>query len=462
MKDSFIQWLRCPLCLCGLKPEAMSSAESVKDYNVLVCRCSQYPIVAGIPILRKGVIGTARLTADEVITLIQAGKYRESLVRLTMPPAPPPLAFTPKWVKRLPSAKGINRFKALTHAWVLRRMCRRLGELITSPGREVTAVDLLDYYFRRADSRNTIYEYFAFRFGQPRHLVALSLMSILQPPQQPVLDLCCGFGHMTHSLVQQYGAQSVIGVDRNYFGLCVAKNFIAPDAEYVCADVTQPLPFSDDVFAVVSCVDGLHCVANKSAVMQEIKRIANDDGLLLFVATWNALFPYIYAFDALSPEGYRALVADMPHRLVADRTVLSRYFQRQGPPLAESANLESLASAPRLSIAASYSEDVLRDHGAFADWPHAKGALQINPLFVQERGDSPDARRLRRVFPSAFYERDNPEYAQYLPKEVLIDKKTLRDLHEGKRTPAIEQLIDQCVVIGLPARYSKVPGELVA
>ena len=87
----------------------------------------------------------------------------------------------------------------------------------------MTACDLFDLYFRKSGLKMMhAYDYFVFRFGQPRHLVSLSLASLIRQPNKPILDLACGFGHLTRSLVQQAEGQQVIGVDRNFFGLYVA------------------------------------------------------------------------------------------------------------------------------------------------------------------------------------------------------------------------------------------------
>jgi ubiquinone/menaquinone biosynthesis C-methylase UbiE len=353
----------------------------------------------------------------------------------------------------LPSIKGINRLKALTHAWRLRGWRERTAAFLEHPGDEVTTLDLLRWYFVQSGGNVDAYDYFAFRFGQPRHLVALSFMSLVHRPQRPVLDLGCGFGHITRSLARRSGAQPAIGLDRNFFGLYVAKTRIAPEGNYVCTEASQLLPFPDRAFSALLCVDGFQLVENKAVAIQELKRVTHEDGLIMLVASRNARVQYRYARDPLPPEGYQALVADMPHRLVADNDVLSRYLQLNGPPLAHSASLECLANESLLSVVASHRREVFRDHGLFPDWPHAEGRLRLNPLFVEESPDERGKCRLRRVFPSAFYEQDNHECKRYLPEEVFVDAEVLKDVQAGKRTPAMEPLITQCVVLGMPEGY---------
>jgi uncharacterized protein YbaR (Trm112 family) len=155
MKSVMLQWLRCPICQSRFNARMRSPTRDVEDYDILVCRCSQYPVVAGIPVLKNGIIGTARQTSGEVISLIQVGRYQEALLSLAMPPTPPPPTLVPTWMNTLPSIKGVNRVKALAHRWVLRHRRGRIAALITSPGDEATATDFLDGYFLRSGLNNS-------------------------------------------------------------------------------------------------------------------------------------------------------------------------------------------------------------------------------------------------------------------------------------------------------------------
>jgi ubiquinone/menaquinone biosynthesis C-methylase UbiE len=457
VKRSAFRWLRCPSCHEGVHSAATGTGADVQDYDLLVCGCRQYPVVAGIPILQTGRLGTAdnyRASADEVISLIQAGRHRDALLCMILPRPPAPPTAAPAWIRALPSMRGIGRLKTMAHRWGLRTWREQMAAWLADAGGRATACELLDSFYRRSGLNDPDrYHHFACRFGQPRHLVALSFASLIQQPQQPILELCCGFGHLTRSLTARSGGQSVIAMDRDFFALYVAKTCIAPEANYVCADASQPLPFPDDIFSTLCCVDGLHYVRHKDWAIQECKRVLGVDGLLMLVASRNARIEYQFAGEPLPPEGYQALVADMPHCLMADRDVLHRYLQREGPPLAHSISPERLADAPLLSVVASRRQEVFRDHGRFADWPHAEGSLRLNPLYREERRDHLGNVYFRCAFPSPFYAQDNPEYSAYLPEQVCVDAQVLRDLRDEQRTPAVERLIEQYVVLGMPARY---------
>jgi SAM-dependent methyltransferase/uncharacterized protein YbaR (Trm112 family) len=448
-----ISMLRCPLCRGRLRS---SDAEGLprSAFSVLRCGCSRYPVVAGIPILKTDGVGPAGLTADQVASLVTAGLHREALLALVSPLSP---ALAPAWMQLLPPMRGVGRLKRLGHAWRLRGWRREALRLLIDPADEVTAVDVLDLRFRVAEpDQGDVHDYFMFRFSQPRHLVALSFVSLVRGPAKPVLDLACGYGHITRGVLHRVGGQVVVGVDRDFFGLYIAKHWIAPGAEFVCCDADRPLPFGDETFSAVVCSDAFHYFLDKAASLQELRRVTDADGLIILAVVRNGLVHYPHAGRALTPEGYQTLVIDIPHRLVVDADVLARYLRKQGPPLARSADLERLAAAPLLSILATHSSSVFKDHGGFEDWPHAAGVLGVNPLYVVSGGrDESGTVTLRREFPSAWYEEDNSECKQYLPEQVRVSSRVLTDLEDGGRTPEIDRLMDHLVVLGLPQRFGR-------
>ena len=136
-------------------------------------------------------------------------------------------------------------------------------EFLTAGPQRKTAKDYFDFHFLRSGMQKEEYNYFMNRFSQPRHLIALSLMTLIESPRKPVVDFGCGFGHLTHHLPRRVGHQLIIGADRDFIRLYVAKNFLAPDALYVCCDGDASLPFINEFFSVVYTSDTLYMVANK-------------------------------------------------------------------------------------------------------------------------------------------------------------------------------------------------------
>lgn len=443
--------LSCPSCggVLGFSPTASDSA-----FTVLACYCGAYPVVDGIPILKKGPVGTNGETTDQLLDWIRTGQHQRALLALISPSSP---SLAPQWARSLPSIMGIRRLRRILHHRELHRWTAGLMRLVSDCQGKTTACDLFDLYF---GSNRRAYDYFAFRFGQPRHLVSLSFLSLINKPARPILELACGFGHLTWSLIQRSDGQPVVGIDTNFFALFVAKNWMAPTATYICCDADQPLPFRTSAFSAVFCSDAFHYVANKIGAIRELKRVAGTDGLLLLASMRNALVKQMHNSLSLPPDGYRALVEDMPHCLLGDNSILARYLKRQGPLLARSVVADDAAQDSLVSMVASKREDIFRDHGTFESWPHAQGKLGINPLFRQERWNGSKELFLRRTFPGDYYEAENAECKQYLPEAVRISAAALTELSSGKEhADEIAKLIGQFVVLGMPERpYSKTSG----
>ena len=88
------------------------------------------------------------------------------------------------------------------------------------------------------------------------------------------------------------------------------------------------------------------------------------------------------------------------------------------------------------------------DQPAFADPPHARGRLAINPLFeVRQDGDGA---LLERRLPSAAYAEENPELEAYLPATFRLDAAQLASLRDGSPR-GLEAALERMVVIGTPA-----------
>jgi len=451
---SFLDSLHCPFCGGDFALSELDQA----GFGILACYCGRYPIVAGIPIIKKGNIGVAGETVEVVASLINAGRSRDALLAMVMPPPPASPTLAPAWLQSLPSLKGIRRIKSFAHQRSARAWREQAVSLLADPDDQVTACDYLDLYYHRSGFKtNDGYDYFALRFGQPRHLVALSFTTLIQEPTKPVLDLACGYGHITRSLARRAHRQPVIGVDQTFTGLYLAKKFIAPEAEYVCCAADGPLPFSNDFFSAAFCSDAFHYFIHKVSSFKELRRLIADDGIIIMVWIHNVHVRRPHDGLPLPPEGYEALVADMPHRVVGDSDVLTRYLQRQGPALAASAKLEGLSREPLLSIVASHRQEFFKDYGEFQDWPHGEGRLELNPLYKMDKvNDSPAYVQLRRTYPSDFYLDDHTQSKEYLPETVKVHSRVLADLAAGHRTPDVERLVDQFVALGMPERYQAV------
>lgn len=92
-----------------------------------------------------------------------------------------------------------------------------------------------------------------------------------------LLDIPCGSGWLSRELTQPeweyHGAD--IG------GECALDNFL-------CADLNTPLPYTNDFFDYVACLEGLEHIENYHHVLREFARVLKRGGCLL-ISTPNPL-----------------------------------------------------------------------------------------------------------------------------------------------------------------------------
>jgi ubiquinone/menaquinone biosynthesis C-methylase UbiE len=106
-----------------------------------------------------------------------------------------------------------------------------------------------------------------------------------------VLDLGCGTGDLLCTLGTLLGEEAhCMGVDLSREMLAVAQDKIAdcPHTYVVQTDVTQPLPFADDTFDLVACVNLLQEVSAPTLVLDEVYRILKPGGSFRGVAACYA------------------------------------------------------------------------------------------------------------------------------------------------------------------------------
>jgi SAM-dependent methyltransferase/uncharacterized protein YbaR (Trm112 family) len=437
--------LRCPFCGQQLDVTSADTVAKRMEYGILTCDCSRFPVVAGIPVLQRN------KKSLDAISFVESGRYSDSVLTMIQPER---LPLSPVW--KLASCLPFgSRLREAVHQRILQTWRARFAARLRGmdDGSGMTVSELLASYFVNKEHCN----YFAYRFAQPRYFVALSCSSLVRDLPQMVLDFGCGQGHVTRSLVYQANGRQVIGVDRAFWGLYVAKRWIAPDAAYVCCSAENALPFADNTFSAVFSSDAFHYVVNKRFCVQEFNRIT-EDGVIVLAWVHNRRVRVPYDGIPLPPEGYHRLFKHMPHRIVADEDILSRYLQKQGPNLSMQPETQYLNQKPLLSIVASPHSERFRDYGMFVEPPHAKGRLGINPLYKVEVGENEGERvRLRRRFPSRFFEDEHAECKNFMPDEVETDSATLRDLAEGNRTAAIESLIERYILLGMPDNFCRGP-----
>jgi ubiquinone/menaquinone biosynthesis C-methylase UbiE len=137
-----------------------------------------------------------------------------------------------------------------------------------------------------------LYDWFASRYDNVKHYhreyeelyLAKPIMEAVAPQiNASVLDVATGTGRIPLALARHEGFSGhVIGVDLSRKMLHQAAKNIYP---YECATFiwcpAETLPFSDDTFDVVTCLEALEFMTNPTAVVKEMVRVLRPGGLLL-------------------------------------------------------------------------------------------------------------------------------------------------------------------------------------
>jgi SAM-dependent methyltransferase/uncharacterized protein YbaR (Trm112 family) len=423
MDPDVLELLACPFSGTDLVLEGDA------EWGVLRSEAGAFPVLAGIPILRLG--------EDELVELIEAGDHERAVRTAAFADVTPS-----GWRRIGPWLATTERLGApgrrLQDRWRADR--DRRAAPLTDP--RTSTEELFALAYRELRLRNPeVFAYNWYRYSVPRHLAALAALA-WAPPTGPVLDLGCGAGHLTGALGRHVAPDPVIGVDGLFFALYVARTRLAPDAHLVCCDL-DPLPLRDAVVGGVWASDVLHAVARKVSVARELRRVAAPRSWGAVVSLAVAGHDHEYAGRPLSVDGYGRLLGPGA-TFVAEDALVEGY--RAGHA-ADRSSPGDPAAAPR--VTALWTDGLeATDGAAFDGWPHARGELGLNPLFVADDRKG-DATRVVRRWPTRAYEREHGALRAYVPEEALVP--------DDRSGAALDGLIEQFVVLGFPEGYLEDP-----
>lgn len=145
-------------------------------------------------------------------------------------------------------------------------------------GRRVV-IWLYDLYADRYDDvKNYYHEY-------EHLLLARPIMETIAPHKSPlVLDVATGTGRLPITLLNHADFQGyVIGADLSRRMLSIAAYKLEPFGERFSFIWTpaENLPFADDTFDVVTCLESLEFMTNPARVVGELVRVLHPGGILL-------------------------------------------------------------------------------------------------------------------------------------------------------------------------------------
>ncbi|MCB9453405.1 MAG: methyltransferase domain-containing protein [Anaerolineaceae bacterium] len=151
-------------------------------------------------------------------------------------------------------------------------------------GRRVVVL-LYDLYARRYDKIKDYYREYEQRY------LAQPIMEKIAPHQSPlVLDVATGTGRLPLALMRHERFQGrVVAVDlsRQMLSQGVKNLYVFDDRVTFIWSPAEDLPFPDDSFDVVTCLEALEFMVNSQAVLCELVRVLRPGGLLLITQRIN-------------------------------------------------------------------------------------------------------------------------------------------------------------------------------
>lgn len=106
-----------------------------------------------------------------------------------------------------------------------------------------------------------------------------SFLTKIDPNPKKILDVGCASGHITSRIAQLFPSAKVIGVDAYKKTIDYGQK-IHPEVQFLHADAHK-LPFDNNTFGIVTCIETLEHVLNPPEVLAEIHRVLARKGVLV-------------------------------------------------------------------------------------------------------------------------------------------------------------------------------------
>ena len=119
------------------------------------------------------------------------------------------------------------------------------------------------------------------------------VLKVAIPVEGPVLDIGCHSGTFTKQILSKIGTKEIYGIDISPAAIKRAKEKI-PFGHFIVADAEE-LPFENDFFNGVFCLEVLEHVDDPGAALKEINRVLKKGGyVVMLVPTDNRLFKIVW------------------------------------------------------------------------------------------------------------------------------------------------------------------------
>ncbi len=434
MRKSFIKKLHCPFCSGNFTITKIINEEDDELVNALIeCSCSQYPIVNGILSLKPpddknqkaavDAIGAAQTILALEILLSTVEKSKKLWSRIIRKGAQLRFPLTSYYLR-------VYRHKK-TQAFLA---CKTL----------LLALDQLNL--------GNYSNYLKHRFSHPSFLASLPLISRMCRDGGPILDLGCGIGHHCFRFCEHVRPSEIVGVDRWFLQLYLAKKFFIPEGTFICLDANYPLPFEDSYFHTTFSSDVFNYILCKQIAAKEIMRTTKNEGLLILSHLHNKEMQNLVPGFPLSAGGWRSLFQGLEARIVNESWFLkaNEYVHHQGF-LSYPQGLEP-SSAKTFTLIASRKRVDLREFASFEIRVNSnREKTVINPLYSRRRVEQDKYSDIYEIeWPSGAFKSECQELESILPSQVEVN----RDLIEN---PSLSSdylgLLRKFILLNVPINY---------
>jgi len=447
--SNLAELIRCPYCGDKVQYLHYGTDRLNNNYGVLLSGCAEFPVVADIPVLGIGVVGNHGESNIELVDYIKTGQYEKALFAMVIP-SPKLiehqsgflLSIKNKLIKR--NSLSTRKIEAILKA------TKRFNDICNDP----TVEEMLRFYFmENGNNRKSLYEYFLYRYGLPRHITTLGSLQIIKDNSKPIVEIGCGFGHMTREILKHVNNSFVVGIDKSFFALYVAKRMTAPKAEFLCYDVNKGIPFEDDTFYASVAIDGIHYIEQKYNIIHEMKRVISSDGIIMLISSRNANIKFDKAGIPLTPGGYKNLIGNTPNRIIADSEIVLSYLENRGPDLLIQTSIDNLKDEPLLTIIASNDESKFTWYEELEKDNFINKRLSLNPLYQSIEIENNEHIVYHRRFPPNYNKNDSVDCSVYLPEKVYIERENMYGINNDDKYKIKSNLIDNFIYLDLPDRY---------
>lgn len=415
MRPALLELLECPFCgtpLSQVESPATQHSAAGLEYGALGCECCAYPVVEGIPIIRADDLAKSLLKALDQGDTASA---RATFLGVELE--------------------------------IANQLAARMAAGTLSYG---AAIDAL--------SPNGEGTYFAYRFSDPTFYLTEALLQVLLPQADVrrgrVVDLCGGSGHLTRVMSQCLGeGEPPIVADYFPWKIWLAKRLVSPEADALCVDANNPLPFREESCALVLCADAFEYIWNRRLFAEEMFRLLQAAGVVVITHAHNSWADNPSMGMPLSAKGYRHLGRRIRARVFGDDGLRARLLERGTVDFASEPSLETLIAEPSFTLVGVKGDDEARGR-VFVEHqrvppPQRGGEWRLNPLYrvAQDAGRA----TLQLTFPTAFYESEFGGCRAYLPERLELDSQSLVDL--SALAGARPELVARRVLLNLPVGY---------